>query len=188
MSGQRILRRFPFALNLGTDICNVNRIRGILESSRGVRFVQRILNEDERGHPKIQCILNNGTPLSINQSAKSPAPMINHHAEVAAAYEKKPSPSKPAPNLDKMQLAATFMAGRFAAKEAVIKAHPQKNLTWHGITISHQASTHADRKGAPAAIIKGTDEDYEALISISHDGDYATAVCLGAQHASQAED
>ncbi|KAK7721338.1 hypothetical protein SLS64_001634 [Diaporthe eres] len=87
-----------------------------------------------------------------------------------------------------MQLAATFMAGRFAAKEAVIKAHPQRNLTWHGITISHQTSTHADRKGAPAAIIKGTNEDYEALISISHDGDYATAVCLGAQQASQAGD
>lgn len=77
---------------------------------------------------------------------------------------------------------------RFAAKEAVIKAHPQRNLTWHGITISHQASTHADRKGAPAAIIKGTNEDYEALISISHDGDYATAVCLSAQQASRTED
>lgn len=77
---------------------------------------------------------------------------------------------------------------RFAAKEAVIKAHPQRNLTWHGITISHQASTHADRNGAPAAIIKGTNEDYESLISISHDGDYATAVCLGARHASQTQD
>lgn len=98
------------------------------------------------------------------------------------------SPSTVTSNLDELQLAATFMAGRFAAKEAVIKAHPQKNLTWHGITISHQASTHADRKGAPAAIIRGANEDYEALISISHDGDYATAVCLGAQHAGLAED
>lgn len=77
---------------------------------------------------------------------------------------------------------------RFAAKEAVIKAHPQRNLTWHEITISHQASTHADRKGAPAAIIKGTNEDHEALISISHDGDYATAVCLGAQQGIQTGD
>lgn len=77
---------------------------------------------------------------------------------------------------------------RFAAKEAVIKAHPQRNLTWHGITISHQASTHADRKGAPAAIIKGTHKDYEALVSISHDGDYATAVCLGAKQADETEE
>lgn len=113
MSGQRILRRFPFPLNLGTDICNVNRIRRILESSRGERFVQRILNDDERGHPKIQCILNNGTPLSINQSAKSTVPTIKHHTDVAAAHRKNPSPSKPAPNLDEMQLAATFMAGRY---------------------------------------------------------------------------
>ncbi|KAI3399694.1 hypothetical protein diail_6043, partial [Diaporthe ilicicola] len=77
---------------------------------------------------------------------------------------------------------------RFAAKEAVIKAHPQRNLTWHEITISHQASAHADRKGAPTAIIQDTNEDYEALISISHDGDYATAVCLGAGHTSQTDD
>lgn len=30
------------------------------------------------------------------------------------------------------------------------------------------------------AIISGKDEDQEALISISHDGEYATAVCLAA--------
>lgn len=127
MSGQRILRRFPFPLNLGTDICNVNRIRRILESSRGVRFVQRILNDDERGHPKIQCILNNGTPLSIDQSAKSPVPTIKHHADVAAAHGKNPSPSKPAPNLDEMQLAATFMAGRYgrpSSSEQPLEGNP----------------------------------------------------------------
>lgn len=77
---------------------------------------------------------------------------------------------------------------RFAAKEAVIKAHPQRNLTWHGITISQQALTHADRKGAPTAIIRGTNEDFEALISISHDGDYATAVCLGARRAGETQE
>ncbi|KUI60319.1 Holo-[acyl-carrier-protein] synthase [Cytospora mali] len=69
----------------------------------------------------------------------------------------------------------SLFPSRFAAKEAVIKAHPQGNLTWQDITISQQASTHADRKGAPAAIIRGPNEDYEALISISHDGEYATA-------------
>lgn len=178
MSGQRILRRFPFALNLGTDICHVTRVRKILESPRASRFVQRILSDEERRHPKIQCILNKEHSPSSGRSAMS---------SVVAAGVKDHSPSTPAPDPDELQLAATFMAGRFAAKEAVIKAHPQKNLTWHGITISHQASTHADRKGAPAAIIKGTNEDYEALISISHDGDYATAVCLGAHHAGLTE-
>lgn len=30
------------------------------------------------------------------------------------------------------------------------------------------------------AVISGATEDYEALVNISHDGEYATAVCLGA--------
>ncbi|KAG8166483.1 hypothetical protein KVR01_002172 [Diaporthe batatas] len=184
MSGQRVLRSFPLALNLGADICHITRIRRILESPRASRFVQRILNDEERSHPKIQCILNKGHSPSLSRAAKTSCAMGEHHTTAAAAAGVEDhSPSTAAPNLDELQLAATFMAGRFAAKEAVIKAHPQKNLTWHGITISHQASTHADRKGAPAAIIRGTNEDYEALISISHDGDYASAVCLGARHA-----
>lgn len=29
------------------------------------------------------------------------------------------------------------------------------------------------------ALIRTGEEDHEALLSISHDGDYATAVCLG---------
>lgn len=74
---------------------------------------------------------------------------------------------------------------RFAAKEAAIKAHPFKALTWHDITITTQASAHPDRKGAPVAIISGDEnEDHEALISISHDGEYATAVCLGSSWSS----
>lgn len=73
-----------------------------------------------------------------------------------------------------------FQRIRFAAKEAVIKAHPHRALTWHDITIHSQAAVHEGRRGAPVAIIRGENEDHEALISISHDGDYATAVCLGA--------
>lgn len=113
MSGQRILRKFPFALNLGTDICNVTRIRRILESTRGARFVQRILNDEERGHPKIRCILNNGAPLDMSQSLSSPGPTVKHHTGGVEAHEKTLSSSKPAPNLDELQLAATFMAGRY---------------------------------------------------------------------------
>jgi holo-[acyl-carrier protein] synthase len=113
MSGQRILRKFPFALNLGTDICHVTRIRKILESPRGARFVQRILNDDERRHPKIQCILNNDHSPSTGQPAKSTGLMGEHHTAVAAVGGKDRSPSTTAPSLDELQLAATFMAGRY---------------------------------------------------------------------------
>ena len=109
MSGMRILRRFPFALNLGTDICHVVRVRKILESSRGARFVQKILNDEERSHPKIQCILKNDLALSMTQSAKS----HGLNTGVAAAHEKNFSASRATPNPDELQLAATFMAGRY---------------------------------------------------------------------------
>ena len=113
MSGQRILRKFPFALNLGTDICHVTRIRKILESPRGARFVQRILNDDERRHPKIQCILNSDHSSSVGQSAKSAGMMGEYHTAVAAAGGRNHGPPTAAPNLDELQLAATFMAGRY---------------------------------------------------------------------------
>jgi holo-[acyl-carrier protein] synthase len=63
---------------------------------------------------------------------------------------------------------------RFAAKEAVIKASEDR-LTFHDILILKKKS------GAPFAIIKagnGRSQDREALLSISHDGEYATAVCI----------
>lgn len=113
MSGQRILRKFPFSLNLGTDICHVTRIRKILESSRGSRFVQRILNVEERRHPKIQCILNNDKSPSMVQPAKSPGPMVKHHTGSAAAEGKDHSPSAATTSLEELQIAATFMAGRY---------------------------------------------------------------------------
>lgn len=111
---------------------------------------------------------------------------------------------------------------RFAAKEAIIKAHPHRRLTFHDIIIksgSGATATDGDRpilgkqqqnqdeelsltrrlepdaegegdttidrgngSGAPTAIVKGVEYDQVALVSISHDGEYATAVCLGFRH------
>lgn len=107
------MRKFPFALNLGTDICHVSRIRKILESSKGARFVQRILNDEERRHPKIQCILKNDHSPSMVQPAKSPVPMVKHHTGIAAADGKDHSPSTATTSLQELRIAATFMAGRY---------------------------------------------------------------------------
>jgi holo-[acyl-carrier protein] synthase len=93
----------------------------------------------------------------------------------------------------------------FAAKEAVIKAHPALKPTFHRIVIARQAGpgtavwggladtvAGADKagqaqepsggSGPPVAIVRGEDDadaGQQALVSISHDGAYATAVCIG---------
>ncbi|KAJ4390640.1 hypothetical protein N0V93_004238 [Gnomoniopsis smithogilvyi] len=177
MAAQRILRKFPLSLGLGTDICHVIRIEGILKSSRGARFVRKILNPEERTHPKIQWLLqpqSGPTPSTQNAQSrlKGSSPCSDH---LQAGWKLDESSSAP-----DIQIAAKFIAGRFAAKEAVVKAHPHRALTWHDITIRSQAAVHPGRNGAPLAIVHGENEDLEALISISHDGEYATAVCLGA--------
>ncbi|KAK7416454.1 hypothetical protein QQZ08_011980 [Neonectria magnoliae] len=79
---------------------------------------------------------------------------------------------------------AAFIAGRFAAKEAAIKAHSHRPLTFHDVVIERRA-VEGERLGSgpPVARIKsreeGAEADDSAMVSISHDGDYATAVCLG---------
>jgi holo-[acyl-carrier protein] synthase len=95
----------------------------------------------------------------------------------------------------------SFVGASFAAKEAAIKAHHHRRLTFHEIVVRRATTTGAfqqqlqqqhddedgeDRptrlgSGPPVAIIKAEDgvgSDREAALSISHDGDYATAVCM----------
>lgn len=76
---------------------------------------------------------------------------------------------------------------RFAAKEAAIKAHSHRHLTFHDVIIEPRRNLLPEARGArlgsgpPVARIKGkteADEDETAMVSISHDGDYATAVVL----------
>lgn len=85
---------------------------------------------------------------------------------------------------------------RFAAKEAVIKAHPHLRISFEDITIAPRqpdpkeagnAAVNAGGGGSgggpPVALIRhiedGREVVQEALVSISHDADYSTAVCMG---------
>lgn len=43
----RPLRGFPLALGVGTDICRISRVHGILRGPRRERFVRRILAPEE---------------------------------------------------------------------------------------------------------------------------------------------
>jgi holo-[acyl-carrier protein] synthase len=78
------------------------------------------------------------------------------------------------------------MKNRWAAKEAAIKAHTRYRLTWHDITIL-EGKRENGKSTAPIMTIKAKDgklgqlEEQVAKISISHDSEYATAVCLVAE-------
>jgi hypothetical protein len=75
-----------------------------------------------------------------------------------------------------------FYDYRWAAKEAAIKAHTLRRITMHDITI-YRGEQKEGRSKAPTMTIKSKagGEEQVAKISISHDGEYATAVCLIAE-------
>lgn len=52
------MRPFPLPLNIGTDICRISRIYGILNGPRAARFVDRILAPEEqvRNEPRLQVL------------------------------------------------------------------------------------------------------------------------------------
>ncbi|KAI1111832.1 hypothetical protein F5Y14DRAFT_424177, partial [Nemania sp. NC0429] len=181
----------PFTI--GNDICRIARVRQILAGGFGRRFVRRILRNDE---------LRPSTTANILQCVLEPT---------TAPHE-----SRDAPGLAR---AAEFMAGRFAAKEAVIKAHPHRHLSFSSIAIvrttrpassapansstntleevgEHHRQTTQDQDGAAGeptksgplvAVIRASGDvrrDTYASVSISHDTEYATAVCLAVNPAA----
>ncbi|KAK1640873.1 hypothetical protein BDP81DRAFT_390208 [Colletotrichum phormii] len=205
-------KRFPFPFKLGTDICQISRIYRILAKDKEASFLRRILTKNER--------------LAISASlmsadASGTASEVSKDDDFQALKERNPLLWKK----------ASFLAGRFAAKEATFKAHPTRNLTWHDIAIvrkrfeqlrdieglkkvkaqeeeenkeveeeeepkevegkaeeTSSTTTPADEEsadngsGPPVAIVRSRYDDMpdqEVLVSISHDGDYATAVCIG---------
>lgn len=141
---------------------------------------------------------------------------MSAHAAVALLARGSSLPTEDNASLEMTPLwrAAQFLAGRFAAKEAAIKAHPHlPGLTLQDVRIARRAvsttvkstadGTDSDvvhrrnaSSGPPLAYVRAyaleteTDTDgdgsdiveQEARISISHDGEYATAVCLGVEH------
>ena len=76
---------------------------------------------------------------------------------------------------------------RWAAKEAAIKAHTLRRITMHDITIYKGEREEDGRSKAPTMTIKSKAgvEEQVAKISISHDGEYATAVCLAAEEVEE---
>ncbi|KAI1376935.1 hypothetical protein F4677DRAFT_444747 [Hypoxylon crocopeplum] len=159
-------------IGIGTDICQISRIYKALSSSAGKKFVYRILTPQEVMRPRASRLFKR---------------ILGDHAHTIG------------PRDSNVMKAAEFMAGRFAAKEAVMKAYKIRRITFRDIEVTYEryllsdlsreeqessASSSSeedhDQSSPPIAIIKGDGnyEDSYAQLSISHDGDYAVAMCL----------
>ncbi|TFB03633.1 hypothetical protein CCMA1212_004266 [Trichoderma ghanense] len=180
------LRPFPFPLNIGTDICRISRIHAILRSPRrATRFVNRIFSPEEqaRKDARLQCLerrpLNAFSDEALGSSGMDAGIKLSSEEMNAGT---KLSSEEIARRDPEWWAAASFVAGRFAAKEAAIKAHSHRRLTFHDVVIERRGRNEERLgSGPPVARIKGGEgdaEDASAMISISHDGDYATAVCM----------
>ncbi|KAF2964050.1 hypothetical protein GQX73_g9524 [Xylaria multiplex] len=121
---------------IGNDICRIARVRRILKGRLGPQFVRRILRPEEIQSSPTADILR----CVLNQNAQSSQAT---HAVPRRVEAVDSVPTRDAPDFTR---AVEFMAGRFAAKEAVIKAHPHRRLTFQTIAILRAAlPTHSAR-------------------------------------------
>lgn len=78
---------------------------------------------------------------------------------------------------------------RWAAKEAARKAHTWRELKLHDITILGNQHRGIGASVAPTMTVRTKDRTGLQVVkfSISHDGGYATAVCLAAEDTEDSE-
>ncbi|KAM7199909.1 hypothetical protein V8F20_005558 [Naviculisporaceae sp. PSN 640] len=213
----RGFKPFPLPMALGSDICQISRIQKILNRGPNVagRFVERLMTEEEIRdirRPDIKQWID----YAISKINRSPNKethkniILDENVRDVYSYQRKSGASR----------TAAYLAGRWAVKEAVIKAHPHRRLNFRDIIVystvrqlarhGKERETEADQQGndmdnsgkesesegdvaadivadtrwtgRPSAIVRGRkelgEEDTEVLVSISHDGDYASATCL----------
>lgn len=195
-------------MNIGTDICQISRIYGILSGPRATRFVHRILAPEEQLHAASR--LASLSSARVREDVPTDGvkdgvyaqrdPEIWKTAAFIAGrqvYCRLPTSEEECTPICEEQKVSSLRANkpwvlevpcRFAAKEAAIKAHSHRRLTFHDIIIERRGRDEERLgSGPPVARIRaqkddkddGDGQDMSAMISISHDGDYATAVCLG---------
>ena len=167
---------FPVPLTVGNDICKVERVRRLLQKY-GRRFVNKILAENEARPPEVE---NTGNLSKLEFSSADRTPSLDR--------------------------ASQFLAGRFAAKEAVMKAFAHAQLSLHSIRITSLGEANSRRRSnydsnirswvsGPQDAPKLAESAEESIrrfgppiavikdtmvaqVSISHEGDYAVATCV----------
>ncbi|KAF2762957.1 hypothetical protein EJ05DRAFT_495804 [Pseudovirgaria hyperparasitica] len=168
------IRPFPAGLTVGVDLCSIDRCRQIITKSTETG------RAPHRKSPLYRLCQRIFTPYE--------------HTKFCATY-----------NLKQHQIGTDegfidrvshFLAGRFAAKEAVIKAVTWRKVSFDMIIIKYHARGHPyaivlDKPYGdyPSTVRPGPGPDdgpddcsrmdgQHVQLSISHDGAYATAVCL----------
>ncbi|EME38368.1 hypothetical protein DOTSEDRAFT_57481 [Dothistroma septosporum NZE10] len=172
-------RPFPFALGIGTDICCISRISQLItkkpEHGSLMPFVKKFLTLREQD----------------DFFYKFKDEDVTVCQDLSPVYR--------------------YLAGRWAAKEAVIKAVNHRRLTLRDVEIFQNPTAENGGRGVYALIRDEARQGFQdmpsshspvkaesrrnelpsrmifddltgqiAKVSISHDGDYATAVCLAA--------
>lgn len=230
-----VLRPFPFpSLSIGTDIAHVPRIARLVASRRIFpRFLRKVLTsrEERDFHLRFPQNASGGIKSGRGSSGGEQDSRQDAAKRAMSGLVREAAVSRPA--LDAPQLllrnalgdtesqddyyekeqrsqwvnkAAMFLAGRWAAKEAVVKACSWRSLTFDEIQIlkdpwskrvygvildepevreTLQRTPWIQKSDSPGeALVWDSDGDIAGQIvkvSISHDGEYATAVCLAAE-------
>ncbi|OJJ05892.1 hypothetical protein ASPVEDRAFT_32236 [Aspergillus versicolor CBS 583.65] len=170
---------FPYPLGLGTDICHIPRIRRILANEKpqyAEQFAQKIFGPAERGefNSRYQKL------LQCKRDGLETVPASAIDSLVRDKYDQK------------LWQLSSWVAGRFAAKEAAIKAVSPRRLKWHQaevvvragqmkpLLVIHDAqSIQADGSATDGRSVRKR----AAQLSISHDGEYAIATVLAVNDA-----
>lgn len=182
------LRPFPFpSLSIGTDIAHIPRIARLVASERTLpRFLRKVLTSREEREFHVR-FSKSGYESSNSDSG------IGGETQDSRWVDE----------------AARFLAGRWAAKEAIVKACSWRSLTFdeiqirkdvgskriYGVILDKPEIRRAMRQMHAEQDLCSNDEESEYVgeqrtddptgqvvkISISHDGEYATAVCMAAE-------
>ncbi|KAH0536129.1 hypothetical protein FGG08_006972 [Glutinoglossum americanum] len=166
-------RPFPYPISVGIDICKIHRIYDLISKDNG-----------KWHRPFLRKIFNPRELKALQQTLK----------------EKQLPPTNG--QTHNTRGLAEFLAGRWAAKEAAIKAIRSRRVRFHEITIGSKdgrphmlidtpprPQTTKNTPGNKAALrqlgggtgneVEGeAEEAHEARLSISHDGAYATAIVI----------
>ncbi|KAK4226763.1 hypothetical protein QBC38DRAFT_340355, partial [Podospora fimiseda] len=160
---------FLSPIKIGTDICSTNRIYKILRGPNATRFVARVLTEKEISEAKEKREWFDSVLRQIEGGKEEDEKALKRLSE--------------------------FLAGRWAAKEAAVKAHPWLRLGLRDVEVVGGGDGEGGDGGgvdrgngseAPMVLVrngeggKGEEEKQQlGLVSISHDGGFAVGVCVG---------